>query len=95
MKKVCIGLLLVSGLLFAQAASADPCGLCQAYYPCYWPCEHCTGLWTIDGYCMGEVIQGTCGDVGQCTGQPAPSNGEQPAAAAVFEPGAALNLCKS
>ena len=68
MKKLCVGVLLASALLFAQTASADPCGLCQAYYPCSWPCEHCTKLWTIDGYCTGEVIQGTCGDVGQCTG---------------------------
>src|SRR6185295_3452567 len=67
MKKLCFGLLLASALLFAQAASADPCGLCQAYYPCSWPCEICTGLWTFDGYCMGEVIEATCGDVGQCT----------------------------
>src|SRR5689334_19997797 len=67
MKKLCVGVLLGSALLFAQTASADPCGLCQAYYPCNWPCEHCTRLWTIDGYCTGEVIQGTCGDVGQCS----------------------------
>ncbi|HEV8577759.1 MAG TPA: hypothetical protein VGX68_01655 [Thermoanaerobaculia bacterium] len=73
MKKLCVGMLLASALLFAQAVSADPCGLCQAYYPCYWPCEHCTGLWTIDGYCQGEVIEGTCGDIGQCSGQPGAS----------------------
>ena len=67
MKKLCVGVVLASALLFAQTASAEPCGLCQAYYPCYWACEHCTGRWTFDGYCMGEVIEGTCGDTGQCT----------------------------
>lgn len=72
MKKLCVGLLLALGLLFAQTASAEPCGLCQAYYPCSWSCEHCVagfggpGLWTFDGYCWGEVVEGTCGDIGQC-----------------------------
>lgn len=74
MKKLCVGVLLASAFLFAQAASADPCGLCQAYYPCDWSCEHCVegmggpGLWTNDGYCWGEVMSGTCGDTGQCSG---------------------------
>jgi hypothetical protein len=31
MKKLCVGVLLASAFLFAQAASAEPCGLCQAY----------------------------------------------------------------
>lgn len=72
-KTLFVGVLLASALLFAPTASADPCGLCQAYYPCWWPCEHCVGiggrpaLW-IDGNCMGEVVSGTCGDVGQCSG---------------------------
>ena len=95
MKKLWIGILLASALLFAPSASADPCGLCQAYYPCYWPCEHCTGLWTIDGYCMGEIIQGTCGDIGQCTGQPSAWNGEEPAVDPGVNLRAALGLCQS
>ncbi len=70
MKKLCFGVLLASAFLFAQAASADPCGLCQAYYPCDYPCEHCVegfggpGLWTNDGYCWGEVESGTCATSG-------------------------------
>jgi len=74
MKKLCVGILLASALLFAQTASAEPCGLCQAYYPCWWSCEHCRpglggpGYW-YDGYCMGDIESGTCGDIGQCTGE--------------------------
>jgi len=73
MKKLCVGVVFALALLFAQTAAADPCGLCQAYYPCWWPCEHCVegnggpGLWEIDGGCWGEVVSGTCGDIGQCT----------------------------
>jgi hypothetical protein len=73
MKKLCVGVLLASAWLFAQRASAEPCGLCQAYYPCSWPCEHCVesregpGLWVDGGYCWGEIVSGTCGDIGQCS----------------------------
>ena len=76
MKKLCVGVVLASALLFAQSALADPCGLCQAYYPCWWPCQHCVegnggpGLWEIDGGCWGVVEEGTCGDIGQCTSSP-------------------------
>lgn len=74
MKKLCVGVLFASALLFAQTASAEPCGLCQAYYPCYWPCERCVGGWWYDGYCTGEVVEGTCGDIGQCSGKSRTSN---------------------
>ena len=95
-KTLCLGVLLASALLFAPSASADPCGLCQAYYPCSWPCEHCVGiggrpaLW-IDGNCMGEVVSGTCGDVGQCSGLTAiescaPAAGVQPERVAQASP---------
>jgi len=80
MKKLCVVVLLALPLLFAQTASAAPCGLCQAYYPCHWTCEHCVegrtgpGLWEFDGNCWGDIVEGTCGDIGQCT-QPSSSNG--------------------
>jgi hypothetical protein len=80
MKKLCVGLLFGLALLFAQTASAEPCGLCQAYYPCSWACEHCSGMWTFDGYCMGEVYEGTCGDTGQCRGYLAANTSCDPAA---------------
>jgi hypothetical protein len=99
MKKLCVGVLLALALLSAQAAFADPCGLCQAYYPCSWSCEHCVGiggrpaLW-IDGNCTGEVVSGTCGDVGQCSGlqasiwscEPAATPAPAPAPAAAASP---------
>lgn len=101
MKKLCVGVLFAMALLFAQTASASPCGLCQAYYPCSWACEHCypgmggPGYWTVDGYCWGDEVQGTCGDIGQCSGQPSAFENEQAAA----DPGAdlkqALGLCQS
>lgn len=75
MKSLCVGLIFALALLVAQRASADPCGLCQAYYPCSWVCEDCVasregpGLWTEDGYCWGDVVEATCGDSGQCSGQ--------------------------
>lgn len=75
MKKLCVGVLSVFALLFAQTAFAEPCGLCQAYYPCDWACEHCArgpngpGMW-VDGSCWGDVIYGTCGDINQCGWQP-------------------------
>ena len=74
MKKLCLGVLLASALLFAQKASAEPCGLCQAYYPCSWSCEDCVagfggpGLWIDGGGCWGEVVESTCGESGQCSG---------------------------
>lgn len=79
MKKLCAGVLFAFALLFAQTASADPCGLCQAYYPCDWICEHCVeglggpGLWEYGGGCWGEVVSGTCGDIGQCGWEPCTS----------------------
>lgn len=89
MKKLCVGVLLASALLFAQTASAEPCGLCQAYYPCSWSCEHCRpgmggpGFWTFDGYCWGDIEYGTCGDIGQCSGERSASSWlfEQPSPA--------------
>jgi len=93
MKKLCVGVILASALLFAQRVSAEPCGLCQAYYPCSWSCEKCVrglegpGLWSQDGYCWGEVVETTCGEFGQCSGQlltstscfaPAAGQGAQP-----------------
>jgi hypothetical protein len=80
MKKLCIGVLLASALLFAQTASAEPCGICQAYYPCSWSCENCEpgfggpGLWVDGGYCWGEVVESTCGESGQCSGLLSASN---------------------
>ena len=79
-KLLCVGLLLALALLFAQTASADPCGLCQSYYPCSWGCENCVagrdgpGLWFEDGSCWGDIVEATCGDSGQCSGQPSDSN---------------------
>ncbi len=72
MKKLCVGVIVGVAFLLAQAASAEPCGLCQAYYPCWWTCEHCVegrggpGLWEYGGGCWGEIVSGTCGDTGQC-----------------------------
>ena len=99
MKKLCVGVFLALALLFAQTASAEPCGLCQAYYPCDWPCEHCAegrggpGLWEIGGGCWGEIVSGTCGDIGQCGWDPctstspiAPPAGDDKAV--TLEPGA-------
>jgi hypothetical protein len=71
MKSLCVGVLLALTFLVAQKASADPCGLCQAYYPCSWSCENCVagregpGLWVDGGYCWGTVEEATCGDSGQ------------------------------
>ena len=68
MKKLCVGVVLGLALLFAQNASADPCGLCHSYYPCHWTCEDCVpawgqpGLWDYDGFCWGEIVQTTCGE---------------------------------
>jgi hypothetical protein len=65
MKKLCIGVVLGLALLFAQKASASPCGLCSSNYPCNWSCEDCTGtpgLWTEDGGCWGEIVETTCGE---------------------------------
>lgn len=77
MKKLCLGVLsLALVLLSAGAASAEPCGLCQAFYPCDRPCQHCVegnggpGLWEIDGGCWGEIVEGTCGDTGNCGAPP-------------------------
>lgn len=66
MKKLCVGVLLAFGLLFAQTASAGPCGICQSPDPCT-ACENCVrgfggpGLWIEDGYCWGDIEPGTCG----------------------------------
>lgn len=71
MRKWLGGAIFVVALMAAQAASAY-CGLCDAYWPCSTPCLHCMptrfepGLWTFDGYCMGEIVEGTCGDTGNC-----------------------------
>jgi hypothetical protein len=79
MKKLGVGVFLALAFLFAQTASAEPCGRCQAYYPCDWSCEHCVrgiegpGYWIEDGYCWGEVVYGTCGDIGQCGANPCTS----------------------
>jgi hypothetical protein len=76
MKKVYVGVVLALTLLFAQAASGQsPCGgVCQAYYPCDYPCDLCVGdpgLW-VDGGCWGEIVAATCGDIGQCGWRPQP-----------------------
>ena len=57
-------------MLFALPASAQsPCwGICQAYYPCDYPCDLCEGdpgLWE-GSYCWGEIRSTTCGEIGQC-----------------------------
>lgn len=81
MKKLCVGVFLASALLFAPSAFAEPCGLCQAYYPCSWSCEHCVesssgpGLWIDGGGCWGDVVPGTCGDTGNCRGYFSASTG--------------------
>jgi hypothetical protein len=75
MKKLTAGLLLGFALLFAQAASASPCSICQPYYPCSWTCENCVrsiegpGMWIEDGYCWGEMQESTCGESGICAHQ--------------------------
>lgn len=76
MKKLSLGIALALALIlvFPSTVSAqNPCGgICQAYYPCDYPCDLCVGdpgLW--DGsYCWGEMVSGTCGDIGQCGWQP-------------------------
>ena len=100
MKKLCVGVLLASALLFATPASAGPCwGVCQAYYPCSWSCEHCypglggPGYWTVDGYCMGDEVSGTCGDINQCSGQPTSNWGSEPVADQGVDLEAVLGLC--
>jgi len=72
MKKLCVGVVLGLALLFAQKASAMPCGLCSyGYHPCGWTCENCVpsrggpGLWIEDGYCWGEIVETTCGEAQQ------------------------------
>lgn len=68
MKKLCVGVMLGLALLFAQKASAAPCGLCSSNYPCHWACEDCVpgrgtpGLWDLDGYCWGDIVETTCGE---------------------------------
>lgn len=72
MKKLCVGSVLAFALLLlALPASAQtPCGaVCQAYYPCDYACDLCVGdpgLWEDGGGCWGEIVSGTCGDIGQC-----------------------------
>lgn len=79
MKKLCVGVLLAFGLLSAQTVSATPCTLCTIYNPCDTICEHCypglegPGYWIDGGYCWGEMVVGSCGDYGPCSGQPASS----------------------
>lgn len=78
MKKLCAGLVLLLALMFAPNLSAQsPCGqVCQAYYPCDYACDLCVGdpgLWEIGGGCWGEIVQGTCGDIGQCGYVPEPT----------------------
>jgi hypothetical protein len=75
MKKLCTGIVLTSALLFARTAAAqNPCTVvCQPEYPCGYSCDLCVGdpgLWENLGEgqysCWGEMISGTCGDIGQC-----------------------------
>ncbi|MDX1999368.1 MAG: hypothetical protein SF066_16740 [Thermoanaerobaculia bacterium] len=72
MKQAFFGVVVLLALVGAPALSAEPCGLCQAFYPCDWSCEHCVessagpGLWEYGGGCWGEIVAGTCGDTGQC-----------------------------
>jgi hypothetical protein len=80
MKKLFVGVLLASALLFAQMASAGACGYdCQSFSPCYWACQDCVagsggpGYWIGDGECWGDIVDSTCGEYGQC-GQPRASN---------------------
>lgn len=79
MKKLYAGTVLALALLFApQMASAqNPCGaVCQAYYPCDYACDLCVGdpgLWEEGGGCWGEIVSGTCGDIGQCGWEPPPT----------------------
>ena len=70
MKKSFFGLLFVLAVLSAWPASAQsPCwGVCQAYYPCDYPCDLCEGdpgLWE-GSHCWGTIVPATCGDIGQC-----------------------------
>ncbi len=60
----------VLAMLFALPVSAQsPCwGVCQAYYPCDYPCDLCEGdpgLWE-GSHCWGEIRSTTCGEIGQC-----------------------------
>ncbi|HYG65203.1 MAG TPA: hypothetical protein VEL74_21660 [Thermoanaerobaculia bacterium] len=72
MKKLYVGTVLTLALLFApQMASAQtPCtAVCQAHYPCDYSCDLCVGdpgLWEDGSGCWGEIVSGTCGDIGQC-----------------------------
>lgn len=78
MKKVYAGTVLSLALLLAPqlAFAQNPCGaVCQAYYPCDYPCDLCVGdpgLWEEGGGCWGEIVSGTCGDIGQCGWEPPP-----------------------
>lgn len=69
-----LGALWLLLLAIAPIASADPCGSCQAFYPCELSCELCVegrggpGLW-MDGSCWGEIAISTCGESGQCDRQ--------------------------
>lgn len=75
MKRLCLGVLLALVLLSAQTISAQtPCTLvCQPEYPCDYSCDLCVGdpgLWEVGGGCWGDIVEGTCGDIGQCGAEP-------------------------
>jgi hypothetical protein len=76
MKKWYGAVIFVLAMLVVLPASAQsPCGgVCQAYYPCDYPCDVCEGdpgLWE-DGHCWGEMRSTTCGEIGQCGWTPPP-----------------------
>lgn len=99
MKKLCVGVLLAFGLLFAQTASAKPCTICVPYDPCDTICEHCypglegPGYWTGDGYCWGEMVAGSCGDYGPCSGQPTSNWSSEPFMDQDVDPDEGLGYC--
>lgn len=76
MKKLYVVTVLMGALLFASrtASAQTPCtAVCQAYYPCDYSCDLCVGdpgLWEEGGGCWGEIVSGTCGDIGQCGVEP-------------------------
>lgn len=99
MKKLCVGVLLGLALLFAQTVSAAPCTICSPYDTCDRMCEHCypglggPGWWYADETCWGDMVVGSCGDYGPCSGQPASNWHSAPFMDQDVNPDEGLSLC--